>query len=323
VGNLIEARNVTKKFSLGGIIKRKYVTAVEDFYFGIQEEKQKVVALAGESGSGKTTITNLLLGFIKPTYGEILYRGKNIWKLKGSEWKKYRREVQAVFQDPYESLNPFYKIDNVLLEPIKKFKLAKSKSDAVKLASEALYDVGLDANEILGKHTHQLSGGQKQRVMLARVFALRPKILLADEPVSMIDVSLRADILKIIQRLRKDFELSCLYITHDLSNAYCISDEIIILYLGSVMEQGDFEAIIKNPKHPYVKMLISSIPQPDPKNKWQGKVKLQDIEIARLETLVGCKFCNRCPEAIPICSQKRPPLIDLEKDRRIACHLYT
>ena len=319
--NIIEAKNVTKKFSLGGIIRKKYVTAVEDFYFGMKEGTQKVVTLAGESGSGKTTIANLLLGFIKPTYGEIRYRGKNIWKLKGSEWKKYRREVQAVFQDPYESLNPFYKIDNVLLEPIRKFKLAKSKNEAVKLASEALYDVGLDASEILGKYPHQLSGGQRQRAMLARVFALRPEILLADEPVSMIDVSLRADILRIIQKLEKEFELSCLYITHDLSNAYCISDEIIILYLGSVMEQGNFETIINNPKHPYVKMLISAVPQPDPKNRWKGRVELQDIEIARLETIVGCKFCNRCPEAMPICSQKRPPWIDLE-DRKIACHLY-
>lgn len=323
MGNIIEAKNVAKRFPLGGLIHKKYVTAVENFSLQMEEDDQKVITLAGESGSGKTTITNLLLGFIKPTYGEVLFRDKNIWKLKGSEWKRYRREVQAVFQDPYESLNPFYKIGNVLLEPIKKFKLANSNSDAVKLASEALYDVGLDANEVLDKYPHQLSGGQRQRAMLARVFALRPKILLADEPVSMIDVSLRAEILKIIQKLQKDFELSCLYVTHDLSNAYCISDEIVILYLGSVMEQGNFGTVINCPKHPYVKMLISSVPQPDPKNRWQGKVKLQDIEITRLETLVGCKFCNRCPEAMPICSKKEPSLIDLGKDRKIACHLYT
>ncbi len=321
--NLVEMKNVTKKFSLGGIIGRKYVTAIEDFNFYIQEENQRIVTLAGESGSGKTTITNLLLGFIKPTYGEIIYRGKNIWKLKGSEWKTYRKEVQAVFQDPYDSLNPFYRIDNAIVEPLRKLKVAKSKSEAVKLASEALHDVGLDPNEILGKYPHQLSGGQRQRVMLARVFALKPKILLADEPVSMIDVSLRADILEIIQKLQKNFELSCLYVTHDLSSAYCISDEIIVLYLGSIMEQGNFEKITKDPKHPYVKMLISSIPQPDPRKRWQFRARMQDIEDARLEKLVGCKFCNRCPEAMPICGQKRPPLIDLEEDRKIACHLYS
>jgi len=319
---ILEAKNMTKVFPLGGLMHKKYVTAVENFSFQIQEDDRKVITLAGESGSGKTTIVNVLLGFIKPTYGEVLFQGKNIWKRKRSEWRSYRKEVQAIFQDPYETLNPFHKINHVLMQPIKNFKLAKSKSEAVKLASEALYSVGLDANDVLDKYPHQLSGGQRQRVMLARVFLIQPKIMLADEPVSMIDVSLRADILKIVQKLQKENNMSCLYITHDLSNAYCISDEIIILYLGSVMEQGDFESIVKNPEHPYVKTLIQSISIPNPRARWKGKVRLQDIEIARLETIVGCKFCNRCLEAMPICGQKRPPLIELEKDRKVACHLY-
>jgi peptide/nickel transport system ATP-binding protein len=322
MGKIIEARNIRKIFSLGGIIRRKYITAVEDFNLSVEEETPKNVTLAGESGSGKTTIANLLLGFIKPTYGEVLYNGKNIWKMNRLEWRTYRREVQAVFQDPFESLNPFYKIDDVLLETIEKFKLANSKSESIELAKKALNDVGLEANEVLGKYPHQLSGGQRQRVMLARVFIIRPKVLIADEPVSMIDVSLRADILKIIQRLRNEFGMSCIYITHDLSTAYCISDEIIVLYLGNVMEQGNFEKIVKNPKHPYVKMLISSIPQPDPRNRWKGRINLQNIEATQLEATAGCKFYNRCPEAIPICSQKKPPLIEVEKDRKIACHLF-
>lgn len=322
MGSLLEAKNVTKKFSLGGIIHKRSLTAVENFSLEIQEDRQTVTTLAGESGSGKTTITNLLLGFIKPTSGEILYRGKNIWKLKGDERRRYRREVQAIFQDPYETLNPFYKTNHVLVDPIKKFKLADSDGEAVKMAKDALFQVGLNADEVFDKYPHQLSGGQRQRIILARVFALRPKIFLADEPVSMIDVSVRADILKIIQNLEREYEMSCLYITHDLSCAFCISDEILILYLGSIMEQGNFETIIKDPKHPYVKMLIDSIPIPDPRSRWRGKVKLQDVEMTRLETIVGCKFCNRCGEAMDICSQKTPPLLDLGDGQKVACHIY-
>ncbi len=176
--NLMEAKNVTKRFSLGSLINKKYVTAVDNFSFEIQEDKQVITTLAGESGSGKTTITNLLLGFIKPTSGEILYRGKNVWKLKGDEKRIFRREVQAIFQDPYETLNPFYKMNHVLVEPIKKFKLASSQGEAEKMAKEALLQVGLNPEEVLDKYPHQLSGGQRQRVILARAFTLRPKIFL-------------------------------------------------------------------------------------------------------------------------------------------------
>jgi len=322
LANLLEVNNLTKIFPLGGLISKKSVTAVEDFSLSIPEDRQVIITLAGESGSGKSTIANLLLSFIRPSSGKILYRDKDLWKLKGKEWKRYRREVQAVFQDPYESLNPFYKMSHVLMGPIKKFKLAQSEGDAHKLANEALLEVDLDPEEVLDKYPHQLSGGQRQRVMLARVFLTRPKILVADEPVSMLDVSLRADILKIIQNLEEKHDMSCLYITHDLSNASCISKEIIILYLGSVMEQGNFGTVIKNSKHPYVKMLVSSIPIPNPRSRWKGKVKLQEVETARLETIVGCKFCNRCPEAMPICNEKRPPLLDLEENHKVACHLY-
>ena len=323
MSDLLEIKNVTKIFPLGGIIRKKYVTAVENVSLKIPEDKQVIITLAGESGSGKTTIANMVMGFIKPTSGEILFRGKNIWKMSKKERKRYRKEVQAVFQDPFESLNPFYKIRYVLMGPIKKLKLANSQSEADKLAREALLDVNLDPDEVLDKYPHQLSGGQRQRVMLARVFLIKPKLLIADEPVSMIDVSLRADILKIIHNLEKEYKMSCLYITHDLSTAFSISNFIMILYLGSVTEEGDFETVVKDPKHPYVRMLINSIPLPNPRSRWKGRVKLQDIEIARLEKISGCKFHNRCPEAMPICSKEVPPLIDLNEHHKVACHLYT
>ena len=322
MGNLLEAKNITKTFPLGGLISRKHVIAVEDVSFEIPEDRQVIITLAGESGSGKTTIANLVLRLIKPTSGEILYRGRNIWKTARSERKKYRRDVQAVFQDPFESLNPFYRVRSVLMGPIRNFKLANSKSEAVKLASQALVDVGLNPDEVIDKYPHQLSGGQRQRVIFARIVLIRPKILIADEPVSMIDASLRADLLKIIQNLEREYEMSCLYITHDLSTAHCISNDIMILYLGSVMEQGNFETIIKNPKHPYVTMLLNSIPIPNPKSRWNGKVNLQEVEVARLEKITGCKFHNRCPEAMPICRKEKPPIIDLAEDHKVSCHLY-
>lgn len=322
MGNLLEVKKVVKEFSIGGIFRKEKVTAVEEFSLEISDDEQTVITLAGESGSGKTTIINLLLGFIKPTSGQILYRGKDIWKLNGEEWRRYKMEVQAVFQDPYDSFNPFYKISHAILEPIKKFKLANDIKESYKITGKALNEVGLDADEVLGKYPHELSGGQRQRVMLARAFVLRPKILLADEPVSMIDVSIRADILKIIQKLQSEIDMSCLYITHDFSNAFCISDKIIILCLGSVMEQGDFETIIQAPKHPYVEALIRSIPIPNPKFRWKEKIKLQDIEITRFEKIAGCKYFNRCPDAKPICKDEKPPLIDLGKRHMVACHKY-
>jgi len=322
MGDLLEVNSVTKTFPLGGIIRRKYVTAVEDISIRIPENEQVIVTLAGESGSGKTTIANMIMGFMKPTSGEILFRGKNIWAMNREERRRYRKEVQAVFQDPFESLNPFYKIHHVLMGPIKKLRLASSQSDAIKLARESLLAVNLDPDEVLDKYPHQLSGGQRQRAMLARVFLIKPNLLIADEPVSMIDVSLRAGILNIMNDLEKEFDMSCLYITHDLSTAYSISDNIIILYLGSVMEEGDFGTIVKDPKHPYVQALIASIPLPNPKSRWHGKVKLQNIEIARLEKIIGCKFHNRCPKAMPICSKEVPPLTNMGSNHKAACHLY-
>jgi len=322
MGDLLEVRNVTKTFPLGGLISRKYVTAVENVSLTIPENRQVIITLAGESGSGKTTIANMIMGFTKPSSGEILFRGENIWMMNREERRDYRKKVQAVFQDPFESLNPFYRIRHVLMGPIKKLKLANSQTEAIKLARESLLDVNLDPDEVLDKYPHQLSGGQRQRAMLARVFLIKPNLLIADEPVSMIDVSLRAGVLNIIKNLEKEYEMSCLYVTHDLSTAYSISDYIMILYLGSVMEEGNFGTVIKDPRHPYVRTLIDSIPQPNPKSRWKGKVRLQDIEIARLERITGCKFHNRCPEAMPICSRETPPLTDLDNDHKAACHLY-
>jgi len=249
MSNLLELKEVTKRFSIGGIIRRSWITAVDKISFTLPGEKASTLSLVGESGSGKTTTARLILGFIKPTSGEILYKGKNIWTMKGKEWLNYRKETQAIFQDPFAPLNPFYKVKYALMVPIKKFKLADSQSEAEKLARNSVEEVGLRA-EILDKYPHQLSGGERQRIMIARTFAIRPKLVIADEPVSMVDASLRASILELMNTLQERYGTSFLYITHDLSTAYSISSDILVLYLGSIVERGDCEAVIKNPKHP-------------------------------------------------------------------------
>ena len=232
------------------------------------QERAAITTIAGESGSGKTTLSNAILGFTSLTSGQVMYRGKDIEKLDRGDWLEYRREVQAIFQDPFGVYNPFYRIRHIFDVAIKRFGLATSKAQARELIEDALRVVGMRGDEVLQKHPHQLSGGQRQRLMMARAYLLKPRLIVADEPVSMVDASLRAMILDIMLRLRDEQGISFLYITHDLSTAYQVGDEICILYQGSVVERGDTQQVIDNPQHEYSKLLISSIPIPDPDVRW-------------------------------------------------------
>jgi ABC-type oligopeptide transport system ATPase subunit len=263
--NLLEMRNVSQIF---GNPEKGGTIALNDMTFAIPEDKPIFTSLVGESGSGKTTFARLLLGFQHPTRGEVLYRGKNVAGLGGSDSRAFRHDVQAVFQDPFEVYNPFYKIDHLLDVPIRKFKLAKSKAQAHSMMEEALVAVGLDPRVTLGRYPHQLSGGQRQRITVARALLLKPKVIIADEPVSMVDASLRASILGTLRDLHDSYGISFLYITHDLTTAYQVSDDILVLYKGNVVESGDVVPVIKDPQHPYTKLLVSSIPWPDPSMRW-------------------------------------------------------
>src|ERR1051325_408981 len=246
--NLLELKNVSKIYSRG-LLSRVSTTALNNVSLRLESGQPTVMTIAGESGSGKTTLAMLLLGFIEPTSGQILYKGQDIHTLRGEDRMLFRREVQAVFQDPFAVFNPFYTVDHLLSVPIKQFNLAKSKREARDRMEEALTAVGLQPEDILGRFPHQLSGGQRQRINVARALVLRPKLLIADEPVSMVDASLRATILQTLQTLQKDYGVSIVYITHDLTTAYHISKSIIVLYNGTVMEVGDVDAVIKNPQH--------------------------------------------------------------------------
>ena len=272
---LLEIQHVRKVFG-GGLLQPPPVAAVKDFSLTLPGDQPRMIAIAGESGSGKTTIARMVLGFLTPTSGRILYEGNDITKLSGATATAYRREVQAILQDPFSVYNPFYRVDRVFAMAIYNFRLAKSRTEARRMVEEALRVVGLDPREILGKYPHQLSGGQRQRIMTARAFLLKPKIIVADEPVSMVDASRRAMILEIMLRLKQEYNISFLYITHDLSTAYEICDDIVILYRGDVVEQGNAQEVIRNPQHAYTKLLISSIPIPDPDIRWEERLKIPE-----------------------------------------------
>jgi ABC-type oligopeptide transport system ATPase subunit len=267
VSNLLEIRNVTKVYQRG-LLSPHAKVALKEFNLILPEDNPSILTVAGESGSGKTTLAMLVLGFITPTTGEILYRGKNITTLRGTERMAYRREVQAVFQDPFAVFNPFYTVDHLLTVPIKQFKLAKSGKDARNRMDEALTAVGLRPEDVLGRFPHQLSGGQRQRINVARALLLKPKLLIADEPVSMVDASLRANILESLKNLHRDHGVTIIYITHDLTTAYHVADTITVLYRGDVVEKGDVETVIRNPQHAYTRLLVDSIPWPNLDQKW-------------------------------------------------------
>lgn len=318
---LLEVRNLTKVFG-GGFLSRDQTVALEDFSMTIEDKPPTITAIAGESGSGKTTLSRLVLGFLTPTHGQVFYRGQDIMGMKQKAWKAFRHEVQAVFQDPYGAYNPFYPIDHIFEIAIRKFHLAKTRSQGRQLMEKALEVVGLRPDEILGKYPHELSGGQRQRAMVARAFLLKPRLIVADEPVSMVDASLRAIILKIMMNLKDDFGISFLYITHDLSTAFQISDNIVIFYEGSVTESGDAEIVIKDPKHPYTQLLVGSIPIPDPSQSWGGRIELPSEERQRSGSMKGCKFSNRCPHKMDRCLKSPPPLYNIGSEHLASCYLY-
>jgi oligopeptide/dipeptide ABC transporter ATP-binding protein len=325
MGELLEAVQVSKVFDAGGgFFRREKTVALQNFSLTISDERPSIIAIAGESGSGKTTLARLLLGIIQPTSGDIVYQGKNLAHMSQEERKTFRREVQAIFQDPFEVYNPFYKVDHVLTTPVAKFKLAGSRAEARDLIENALRGVGLRPEETLGRYPHQLSGGQRQRIMVARALALRPRIILADEPVSMVDASLRATILESLLKLNQELGISLIYITHDLTTAYQLCEQIMILYQGCVAELGDIELVIKDPQHPYTQLLVGSIPLPNPELRWGAR----DDDGSRAGAAGpvqnrGCKFADRCPHVMDICHTAPPPLFRTQEGRAAACYLYT
>jgi len=344
--SLIEARQASKVFG-GGMFDKRVTVALDDFSFSVEDEPPRVVAVVGESGSGKTTLARLLLGLISPTTGQVLYKGNDLRTLAKDDRRGFLRDVQMIFQDPYEVYNPFYKVDHVLETPIAEFKLAKSAQERRTLIHDSLSAVGLRPEETLGRYPHQLSGGQRQRIMVARAVLLRPRLIIADEPVSMVDASLRATILDSLRQLNRDYGMSIVYITHDLITAFQISDAIMVLYRGTVAEAGDVDLVVRQPRHPYTQLLINSVPQPDPTHEW-GAIQVRDEEPNGATTQVevasglgatgaavsqtakaqgghllsGCTFADRCPYVMDVCHTQVPPLFRVDQFRAASCFLY-
>lgn len=312
---LLEVDNLTKIFSLGGITSRIRITAADGVSFYIKPAE--IFTLAGESGCGKTTTAKMVLGFEEPTSGTIAHKGKiderneNVWLTQG---------VQAIFQDPFGTFNPLRTVDRYFFETVSNYKLAGSKQDAVRLIDEKLKAVGLAYDDFAGKYPSEFSGGQLQRISIARALLTNPTLLIADEPVSMVDASLRMSIVNLFKKLKEDFGMSVLYITHDLATAYYVSDRIAIMFRGNIVEMGTVEQVLMNPRHPYTQLLRESIPQADPNRRWTGRVKLNETEKAEY-LKQGCRFAGRCPLVMDICRQQVPPNIKVE-DVLVKCFKY-
>jgi len=316
---LLETSNLTKVYG-SGLFKTSENLALDRFNIVLSAETPKIVTIAGESGSGKTTLVRLILGFLTPTAGKVVFQGKDIWEMAREEWFEYRRNVQAIFQDPYEVYNPFYPVDHAFHLVLGTFHIARGRAERRRIIEDALAAVGLRPAEVLGKYPHQLSGGQRQRVMVARAFLLRPRLIVADEPVSMIDVSLRGMVLDIMLRMREEQRISFLYITHDLSTAYQVSDEIFILYRGSITESGDMYKVINSPQHPYTQTLLASIPVPDPDIRWDEQLVLPTTQELLAATSDACKFYDRCRLHYDLCLCAEPELLKIEENHYVACH---
>ena len=316
MSEILKVEHITKHFVKKGLFtsKSSIVKAADDVSFSLKEGE--VFVLAGESGSGKSTIARLIMKAIEANSGKIIFEGQEIGN-DSKSLEKIRMSCQMVHQDPYDSINPRMKIFDIVSEPLEIHKVG-SKEERLRRVIEALREVRLEpAEDIAKKFPHQLSGGQRQRVVLARALVLKPKVIIADEPVSMLDVSIRAEVLELMEELQKKHNISFVYITHDLATARHFGQKIAILYLGKIVEMGPIDQVLLHPKHPYTQALIDALSEPNPENLHKEK-QIRINEPLNVDVYQGCRFRARCPYAIEECKED-PPLESIENDREVAC----
>jgi peptide/nickel transport system ATP-binding protein len=319
---LLRTEKLTRHFTIGNAFSRTSLHAVDNADLTINE--REIVALAGESGSGKSTIARLLAMVYQPTSGEIYFRGKPLSTLKSrKDVMAYRGEVPMVFQDPFSSLNPAYRISHGILRSLKLHRPDLNETERQAEAERVLEVVGLlPPDEVLTKYPYEFSGGQRQRVGFAQALACRPKLILADEPVSMLDVSIRIGVLNLMASLREQEGVSFLYITHDIASARYVSDRLVIMYAGHIVENGPTEDVLHNPKHPYTQLLLSAVPDPRaPLNVTAETDRGEPPKV--INPKPGCRFRARCPLAVDICSEVTPELRVLGPRHSAACHVAT
>ena len=312
---LLEVEHLTKVFTLGSVISRIRITATDNVSFYIKPAE--IFALAGESGCGKTTIARMILGFEEPSSGVIVHKGKKEAK-KGKVW--ITEGIQAVFQNPFGTFNPLRTVDRYFFETIQNYKLARNKEEASRLIDEKLKAVGLSYEEFSGKYPSEFSGGQLQRISIARALLTNPTLLIADEPVSMVDASLRMSIVNLFKKLKEELGVSVLYITHDLATAYYVSDRIAIMFRGNIVEMGSVEQVLMEPRHPYTRLLRESVPEADSNKRWDTAITLADTEHEEY-LRAGCKFAGRCPDVTDRCKSEGPADVYVD-GVLVKCHRY-
>jgi len=316
---LIKVEGLKKYFPVGGILFTKgWVKAVDNVSFEIR--KGETLGLVGESGCGKTTTGKLILKLLKPTAGKIYFDGKDVTKLRGKALKEFRRQANIVFQDPYSSLDPRMTVFNIIMEPVRIHKI--HVDDPEEFIIKLLYEVGLNETHLY-RYPHEFSGGQRQRIAIARTLALRPKFIVLDEPTSALDVSVQAQILNLLKDLQRKYELTYLFISHNLGVVKYMSDRIAVMYLGKLVELAPAKKLFESPLHPYTKALLSSIPIPDPElAKSKERIRVSGEPPSPIDPPPGCRFHPRCPHATEKCRKEEPMLKEVEKDHFVACWLY-
>ena len=321
---LLQVDHVTVSFPIGNFLSGGRLVAVNDVSFALDAEQPEIYTIAGESGSGKTTLSRVLLHDLEPTQGKVFFEGNNLATLNGRRHNMgFMSKVQPVFQNPFETFSPLRRVEEYLFETAIQFGRAKNRREAAPVVDTALHQVGLSLEEVRQRYPHELSGGQIQRISVARALIPQPRLILADEPVSMVDASLRMAIVNLFKKLRDEQNVSVIYITHDLATAYYISDRIAIMLRGYVVESGPVEQVLDKPLHPYTQLLQESVPRPavSERTQWARPIELGSTEVKEYSR-VGCKYAGRCPHVMDVCKQADPPDVVVE-GRTVKCYLYT
>ncbi|GAB6988057.1 ABC transporter ATP-binding protein [Paenibacillus pini] len=318
---LLEVQHLKKYFPIQKGLWNKthgHVKAVDDISFSVH--KGETFGLVGESGCGKSTTGRALLRLIEPSEGKVFFEGKEITGLSAEGMRKQRRDMQIVFQDPYSSLDPRHSVQRILEEPLIVHGVTSRKERQQRI--ERLVEVVGLSRSHLHRYPHQFSGGQRQRIGIARALALQPKLIVADEPVSALDVSIQSQVINLLQDLQSEFGLTYIFIAHDLSVVKHICDRVAVMYLGRIVEIADKEKLYADPQHPYTQALLSAVPEPDPDVK-PKRIILQGEVPSPANAPIGCAFNTRCPKVMDVCRTDRPPLRDTGEGHSTACHLYT
>ena len=313
--NLLEVSGLKKYFEVG---KKKTLKAVDDVSFYIRQGE--TLGVVGESGCGKTTCGRTCIGLYGKTAGQVLYRGVDVHQMKGEKRRKFTKQVQIIFQDPYASLDPKMKVKEIVAEGIRAHALAHSEDEIKKRVEELLVTVGLDAS-YKSRYVHEFSGGQRQRIGIARALAVEPEFIVCDEPISALDVSIQAQIVNLLEKLQKERGLTYMFIAHDLSMVKHISDRVMVMYLGKIMEITTSKNLYGRPEHPYTRALLSAIPIPDPRvEEKKVRIRMKGEIPSPINPPLGCRFQNRCPYAVEKCRTEEPSLIQMEDEHFVACH---